>query len=339
MSQNDQQLPSDEDHIPNECPSCKEVVEKLVLHISRNKSCQSNIDPELYDKWKLISRRRARRKYQAKYIQNGDHNEAQRKYESKFRQYVGCGCGCGKNIWGRRKCDNIEERQSYLKIRRHIQSKYNNRKKIMKYEIDGEERLALFKKLCGACYYAACFNGELVFGNDLNRFHLVEGDFHEDDHKEVHAWLKDVDTKLLEMVVTFQKIVLVPSSRWIRAVDKVESNSENNLLKVKLYTLIGKLKALQNVSTKAVIIPEEYKLEWGFWRSAEYFKSYPKHQRMEYYRFYEKHQSLTKEMELYLCKVIDNIIGEDIEDLYDILSMTKDMKNLRIACSYAQALK
>ena len=81
MSQKDQQRPSDEDHLPNECPSCKEVVEKLVLHISRNKSCHSNIDPELYDKWKLISRRIARRKYQAKYVQNGEHKEAQKKYE------------------------------------------------------------------------------------------------------------------------------------------------------------------------------------------------------------------------------------------------------------------
>ena len=348
MSQKDQQRPSDEDHLPNECPSCKEVVEKLVLHISRNKSCHSNIDPELYDKWKLISRRIARRKYQAKYVQNGEHKEAQKKYESKFRQYNGCACGCGK-----KKHVNIEKRANYLEIKRHIQSKYDNRKKILKYEQDGEERLALFYRLCGLCFTALHNNCEVPIGIELRRFQLVEGDFHEGDHEEVHAWLKDVDTKLLEMVITFQKIVLVPRSRWIRAVEKVESNSENNLLKVKLYTLIGKLNALKhfrlcyNVCI-CVIIPEEYKFEQGFYRKGA--RSVPRIS-SECYRDYKisywggkalkikKHQRLPEEMKLYLCNVIDAIIGEDIEDLYDLLCMTQDMKNLRIACLYTQSLK
>ena len=54
MSQKDQELPDNEEHLPNKCPVCDEVVEKLVLHISSH----SNIDPELFLKWKLISRRR-----------------------------------------------------------------------------------------------------------------------------------------------------------------------------------------------------------------------------------------------------------------------------------------
>jgi len=82
------------------------------------------------------------------------------------------------------------------------------RKEVLKCEQDGEERLALFYRLCGLCFTALYNNCGVPIGIELRRFQLVEGDFHEGDHEEVHAWLKDVDTKLLEMVITFQKIVL-----------------------------------------------------------------------------------------------------------------------------------
>ena len=237
-----------------------------------------------------------------------------------------------------------KEQTTYLEIKRHIQSKYDNRKKILKYEQDGEERLALFYRLCGLCFTALHNNCEVPIGIELRRFQLVEGDFHEGDHEEVHAWLKDVDTKLLEMVITFQKIVLVPRSRWIRAVEKVESNSENNLLKVKLYTLIGKLNALEHFRPEAVTIPEEFKFERGFYEKGA--RSVPRMSREIYrdyeiscFKFIKKHQRLPEEMKIYLCNVIDAIIGEDIEDLYDLLCMTQDMKNLRIASLYTQSLK
>ena len=46
--------------------------------------------------------------------------------------------------------------------------------------------------------------------------------------------------------------------------------------------------------------------------------------------------SLPKEVESHLCILIEDILGEDIEDLYDLLRLT-DMKNLKIACSYAKS--
>ena len=51
----------------------------------------------------------------------------------------------------------------------------------------------------------------------------------------------------------------------------------------------------------------------------------------------ERTSSLPKETELHLCRIIENILGEDIEDLYDLLRLT-DMKNLEIACSYAKSI-
>ena len=86
MSQKVQEPPGKEEEIPTECPSCKIVEEKLVLHISRNKSCLSNIDPELYQKWKKISTRMSKRKYQAQYVASGEHRVAQAKYVDTGKQ-------------------------------------------------------------------------------------------------------------------------------------------------------------------------------------------------------------------------------------------------------------
>ena len=154
----------------------------------------------------------------------------------------------------------------------------------------------------------------------LNRFHLVEGDFIEEELDELHEWLKDVDSRLLEMVIKFQKVVQVPKSRWIRVVEKMKCNSESHHLKEKLFTLIGNLKAYGNICTRDVPIPDEFKFQRSFW--SRY--SIP------------RNSSLPKEVESYLCKLIEDILGEDFEDLYDLLRLT-DMKNLKIACSYAKS--
>ena len=153
MSQKDQELPDNEEHLPNKCPVCDEVVEKLVLHISRNKSCHSNIDPELFLKWKLISRRRTRRNYQAKYVKSGWHNDAQsryvdagghkkaqKKYENKFRLCV------SQDRWGNKKYENEEQRRSFLQIKRQNQSKYQNRKQISKVDHDKRKDLSYLTK-------------------------------------------------------------------------------------------------------------------------------------------------------------------------------------------------
>jgi len=325
MSQKDQEPSDNDEYLPNKCPVCDEVVEKLVLHISRNKSCHSNIDPELFQKWKLISRRRARRNYQAKYVKSGWHNEAQsryvnagghkkaqKKYENKFRQRV------SQNRWGRWKYENEEQRESFIQIKRQNQSKYQNRKQISKVDHDKKKRLQLFNKMCHDIH-------SWLVGNwiprMMNRFQLVEGDFIEEEQDELHEWLKDVDSKFLEMVIKFQKVVQVPKSRWIRVVEKIKCNSESHHLKEKLFTLIGNLKAYGNICTRDVPIPDEFKFQRSF---CSRYKEYP------------RNSSLPKEVESHLCILIEDILGEDIEDLYDLLRLT-DMKNLKIACSYAKS--
>ena len=326
MSQKDQAPPDNEEDLPNKCPICNEVVEKLVLHISRNKACYSHIDPELYKKWKLISLRRAKRSYQAKYVKSGwhrdaqskyveagGHKKAQQKYENKFRQCI------SQNRWGDWKYENEEQRRSFIQVKRQNQLKYLNRKRISQVDHDSKKRLQLFNDMCRDVLH-------WLDGNwgpyQLNKFHLVEGDFIEEEQDELHAWLKDVDSKLLEMVIKFQKISQVPKSRWRRIVEKVKYNSDFHNLKEKLFTLIGKLKAYNNINTIDIAIPDEFQGEQRFKRK---FGVIP-----------ANNSSLPKEMELHLCRIIEDILGENIEDLYDLLRLT-DMKNIKIACSYAKS--
>ena len=44
MSEKDQEPPdNNKEELPNKCPVCNQVEEKLVLHLSRNSKCCSNI--------------------------------------------------------------------------------------------------------------------------------------------------------------------------------------------------------------------------------------------------------------------------------------------------------
>lgn len=334
MSQKHQEPPDKEEELPNECPSCKTVEEKIVLHISRNKSCLSNIDPELYQKWKKISKRRSKRKYQAQYVASGEHGEAQaryvdtgkqkaaqKKYEQKLRKHIKIGT-YWKTFWTPQYEEgqqNYSQSQNYLQIKRHNQSKYRNIDKIMKYEHDGEKRLKTFMKMCRLCLLYLEGHRKIPSELAVNRFHLVEGAFVA-ECDEVHAWLKDVDSQVLKSVIIFQKIVLVPKSRWISTDKKMKSNSEIHPMKDKFYTLIGKLQAYENRNTEDILIPDEYKCN----KSNEI-------------PWVPMSDPFSEDDELRLCRQIKNILGDDIEDLFDLLNLyLKDMNNLEIALKYAK---
>ena len=272
-----------------------------------------------------FEKKKERRNYQAKYVKSGWHNEAQsryvdagghkkaqKKYENKFRQCV------SQDRWGNKKYENEEQRRSFLQIKRQNQSKYQNRKQISKIDHDKKKRLQLFNEMCHDILSWLDGNWSPRM---MNSFQLVEGNFIEEEQDELHEWLKDVDSKLLEMVIKFQKVVQVPKSRWIRVVEKMKCNSESHHLKEKLFTLIGNLKAYGNICTRDVPIPDEFKCQ----RSG--------HNKFDISFDYT---SLPKEVELHLCRLIEDILGEDIEDMYNLLRLT-DMKNLEIACSYAKS--
>ena len=325
MSQKQQELPDKEEELPNECPSCNTVEEKIVLHISRNQSCLSNIDPELYQKWKKISKRRSKRKYQAQYVASGEHAEAQARYVDRGKQKV-AQKKYDRKMRNHRKVGTPQYKEgqqsqskNYLQIKRHNQSKYRNIDKIMKYEHDGEKRKKAFMKMCSLCLLYLEGHRQIPSELAVNRFHLVEGAF-VSEHDEVHAWLKDVDSQLLKSVIIFQKIVLVPKSIWISTDKKIKSNSEIHPMKDKFYTLIGKLQAYENRNTEDILIPDEYKCN-----KADEIPWVP------------MSDPFSEEDELRLCRQIKNILGDDIEDLFDLLNLyLKDMNNLEIALKYAK---
>ena len=82
---------------------------------------------------------------QERYIDAGNHKKIQRKYEAKFYY------GNGKDMWNYKKntleC-SIHERISYHEVKRHNNSKYRNRRRIMSGQHDGKKRLKDFRWMC-----------------------------------------------------------------------------------------------------------------------------------------------------------------------------------------------
>ena len=72
----EEQLPD----LPEKCPICGKESKNLLLHMKKKESCNSKIDPKLYEYWKGEQNRYSKRKYQAIYIKKGKHNVAQERY-------------------------------------------------------------------------------------------------------------------------------------------------------------------------------------------------------------------------------------------------------------------
>ena len=169
-----------EEKLPDKCPICKKVSKNVLLHISKKKSCCSEIDPVLYSKWKKEAYKRKKRKYvnagkhqkdqnkyvlsgkhakvQAKYALSGKHAEVQAKYIRKFKY---------------RRCSN-DEHKSHSLERRKIQGRYVNRIKINSGKYDRKRRLEDFKKLCLWILWKLKNNHINMTG--LKKFHFVEAD-------------------------------------------------------------------------------------------------------------------------------------------------------------------
>ena len=68
----------------------------------------------------------------------------------------------------------------------------------------------------------------------------------------IRSWLSQVDGTLLCMVIIFQNVVLVPKSRWLRAIKEVTTNEDMKYLSDELYWLIGKLQSYENENTEDI---------------------------------------------------------------------------------------
>ena len=106
--------------LPDKCPICDKITKNLLLHIRKKASCNSKIDPKLYDHWKKEQNKYSKRKFKAAYVKPGKHKNAQAKYVKS-----------GKHS---------EAQEKYVDIGKHkeAQSKYEDRFKfkckVCKYE-------------------------------------------------------------------------------------------------------------------------------------------------------------------------------------------------------------
>ena len=321
-----------EEKVPDKCPICKKVSKNVLLHISKKKSCCSEIDPVLYSKWKKEAYKRKKRKYvnagkhqkdqnkyvlsgkhakvQAKYALSGKHAEVQAKYIRKFK-------------YGR--CSD-DEHKSHSLERRKIQGRYVNRIKINSGEYDRKRRLEDFKKLCLWILWKLKNNHICMTG--MKKFHFVEADLLPDmlemDMDDICDWVTEFETGLFSDVLIFQQVVLTTNTKWKHAITTVNSVESKKHLKDKLYKLIGKLQACDKYghvwkgNVTDLVIPDEYKTQikdgddnwWGM------------------------PETLSKEHEKELEKLLTEFLGGYDEELLELLGLSKFLEKLEPGASY-----
>ena len=286
-----------EDEVPSKCPICNKVTNNVLLHIKKKESCNTMIEPQIYEKWKDLANKRKKSKYQKKYIEAGKHDIAQKKYTQK----------CNK-----------KDRDGFLKIQRQTRARFMIRKKLNEGKLSNEQRLDSFWNLC-IDSLRALKQGITLNEINLNKFHLVELEKGPDD-KEMHKWLKNIDPELLLNVLEFQVILLVPKSSWLSAIERV--NSESNLEddKERIFKMIGKLQAYRHEETKDIDIPKEY-------------RSGCKATDDKPWNWHSRPDSFSKEDEKLLQELILDIKDEDTfnnwnSKLDDLLNVTKIVANI-----------
>ena len=205
----------DED-IPDKCPVCRKVTNNILLHIRKKDSCMEQVDPELYAKWKEKANKRKKSRYQYKYVDQGKHKIAQAKYVENCK---------------------IADKKSFDQLKKHSNAKYREKERILSGRHGDKKRKAAFINMCNKCLWMLR-QGKIEYSEyRLNGFHLVEGETGM-DNEEVHNWIKEIDADLLVNVIEFQKIVLVPRSRWLSAIEDVTDDPDNDDLRGRLFRYI-----------------------------------------------------------------------------------------------------
>ena len=142
--------------------------------------------------------------------------------------------------------------------------------------------------------------------------------------EEANGWLKDIDTALLEAVMSLHTLILIPKSKWQRAVEIFEVSEEDIELKEKVFHLIGKLQAGGNTNTKDISVPSNYqsKISEVNWDAKIAFKT----------------DKLTKEEEILLTDLVAEVLGKEEgllnRKLQALLDITDVIDNLNDAMMF-----
>ena len=147
----------------------------------------------------------------------------------------------------------------------------------------------------------------------------MECDFIEIKEEKYHGWLKEIDSTLFKLVKTFQDIVMIPTSRWIRAIEEVNAKENKRHLQGKLYRLIGKLQSYENKNTAGIVIPEEFK-----------FTRNPNDSNFSL----PDRETFSKEAEMILVEKLQNIVGDEEVDEELQVHLRLKVEKLKIALKY-----
>ena len=308
-----------ENTIPDKCPICGKKKRSLLLHIRKKDSCYAKVDKDQYEIWKKEINKQNNRKYQTKYVADGRHSNAQKKYLKK----------CYKDDY-----------RSTLQIHEQRRAKYKNREFVAKMGSDEteEQRMQTFQEMC--CWSLYHLRQGKICTYTLNKFHLIEADFNNPDR--VHTWMKMISRVLLSNVITFQQIALVPRSRWKSAIEKVENDPSKVQYKDKIYKIIGGLKLYNHERTKGIKIPEGYESECKViecpmkkGESIPGDQGWKKKGKKEIAIW-----KLSSDEASLLIKLIMNIIGNEKEvrngDLGKLLKINKIFDNIETALIYVR---
>lgn len=222
------------EELPSKCPVCKKVKNNLLLHIRLKESCNKEVGPELYRKWKNLADKRNKSKAQKKYIQTGKHKNVQKKYMNK--------------------CD-AADREHSLQVQRRKQARFLQREKIKRGKQSSSKRLESFNTLC-IDILQALKQGIIPNETQLNKFHLVEPEIDPDD-KKLYTWMMATDKKFLLDVILFQQMAFMTKLEWESSLKAARNLSIEAMVKIR--EIIGKMQAYKHPNTSEVFVHEKYK--------------------------------------------------------------------------------
>ena len=265
------------EELPSKCPVCQKRKNNLLLHIKLKESCNKEVSPDLYQRWKDLASKRNRSKAQKKYIETGKHKNVQKKYM--------------------KKCD-AADRVLSLQVQSRKQARYIQREKIKRGKQSSSKRLKSFHTMC-IDILQALKQGIIPNETQLNRFHLVEPEIDPKDMK-LYTWMKAIDKPFFLDVIMFQQMVFMTKTEWESSL-----KSAGNLVieaKIKIRKIIGKMQAYKHQNTSKVYVHEKFQSKC----KATEDKSLTLQPRPETFSDCDKNL---------LAELIQDIMGEGTEEL------------------------
>ena len=282
----------------NLCPVCEYPFKSVLHHLNKFEECKSKVTSNQKEAILEISRqnRLARDKENRKKKQLED--------PESFRENA--------NRRKTKQRNRIKEEKEYLE----------EKKSHMYYwREEMQEKREHFINIC--IWSLQWFTWGRTPPSLIRRFPLVEEDevyFREElvlTKNESNAWFREIDTALLEAIISMQMVVHIPKSKWLGALQTLEQNQDKKL-KDRLFTLIARLQAGGNRNTRGIQVPKTE------------MKTITKVDWKREIKQAEKIIKLTAEDEIMLIDYIVDILGDENglihKEFQDLLGLSDDIK-------------